>query len=79
LKAEEIGCRSLGNAADYLRTVLSGLTNSDPRIKANPAQVKRTIRAALRGMDFARDPANQENIIPYIMEDFQQVVAELKK
>jgi hypothetical protein len=22
-------------------------------------------------MDFARDPANQEKIIPYIMEDFQ--------
>ncbi|MGZ8485969.1 MAG: ABC transporter substrate-binding protein [Candidatus Binatia bacterium] len=71
LKAEELGHRSLGNAADYLRTVLSGLATSDARIKANPAQVKRTIRAALRGMDFARDPANQEKIIPYIMEDFQ--------
>jgi NitT/TauT family transport system substrate-binding protein len=71
LKAEELGYRSLGNAADYLRTVLSGLATSDARIKANPAQVKRTIRAALRGMDFARDPANQEKIIPYIMEDFQ--------
>jgi len=71
LKAEELGYRSLGNAADYLRTVLSGLATSDARIKANPAQVKRTIRAALRGMDFARDPANHEKIIPYIMEDFQ--------
>lgn len=71
LKAEELGYRSLGNAADYLRTVLSGLATSDARIKSNPAQVKRTIRAALRGMDFARDPANHEKIIPYIMEDFQ--------
>ena len=71
LKAEELGHRSLGNAADYLRTVLSGLATSDARIKANPAQVKRTIRAAMRGMDFARDPGNQEKIIPYIMEDFQ--------
>ena len=71
LKAEELGYRSLGNAADFLRTVLSGLGTSDARIKANPAQVKRTIRAALRGMDFARDPANQDKIIPYIVEDFQ--------
>ena len=70
-KAEELGYRSLGNVADYLRTVLAGLGTSDARIKANPAQVKRTIRAALRGMDFARDPANHEKVIPFIMEDFQ--------
>ncbi|MSP38196.1 MAG: hypothetical protein EXR70_06870 [Deltaproteobacteria bacterium] len=71
LKADELGYRSLGNAADFLRTVLSGLGTSDARIKNNPAQVKRTIRAALRGIDFARDPANQDKIIAYIMEDFQ--------
>ena len=71
MKADELGYRSLGNAADFLRTVLSGLATSDARIKTNPAQIKRTIRASLRGMDFARDPANQEKIIPYIMEDFQ--------
>jgi ABC-type nitrate/sulfonate/bicarbonate transport system substrate-binding protein len=70
-KAEELGYHSLGNVADYLRTVLSGLGTADARIKANPAQAKRVIRAALRGMDFARDPANQDKIIPYIMEDFQ--------
>ncbi|HEX9265299.1 MAG TPA: ABC transporter substrate-binding protein [Candidatus Binatia bacterium] len=70
-KAEELGYRSLGNVADYLHTVLAGLGTSDARIKSNPAQVKRVIRATLRGMDFARDSANQEKIIPFIMEDFQ--------
>jgi NitT/TauT family transport system substrate-binding protein len=70
-KAEELGYRSLGNVADYLRTVLAGLGTSDARIKSNPAQVKRVVRATLRGMDFARDPANQEKVIPFIMEDFQ--------
>jgi NitT/TauT family transport system substrate-binding protein len=70
-KAEELGYRSLGNVADYLHTVLAGLGTSDVRIKSNPAQVKRAIRATLRGMDFARDPANQEKIIPFIMDDFQ--------
>jgi len=70
-KAEELGYRSLGNAADFLRTVLSGLGTSDTRIKTNPAQVKRTIRAALRGIDFARDSVHQEKVIAYIVEDFQ--------
>jgi NitT/TauT family transport system substrate-binding protein len=70
-KAEELGYRSLGNVADYLRTVLAGLGTSDARIKTNPGQIKRTIRATLRGMEFARDPANQEKIIPFVMEDFQ--------
>jgi ABC-type nitrate/sulfonate/bicarbonate transport system substrate-binding protein len=71
MKGEELGYRSLGNAADFLRTALSGLGTSDARIKNNPAQVKRVIRAALRGMDFARDPAQQDKIILYIIEDFQ--------
>jgi NitT/TauT family transport system substrate-binding protein len=70
-KAEELGYRSLGNVADYVRTVLAGLGTSDARIKSNPAQVKRMIRATLRGMDFARDPANPDKVIPFIMEDFQ--------
>ena len=70
-KAEELGYRSLGNVADYLRTVLAGLGTSDARIKSNPGQVKRMLRASLRGMDFARDPANQDKVIPFIMEDFQ--------
>jgi len=51
--------------------VLAGLGTADARIKSNPAQVKRMVRATLRGMDFARDSANQEKIIPFIMEDFQ--------
>ena len=70
-KAEELGYRSLGNVADYLRTVLAGLGTSDARIKSAPAQVKRMIRATLRGMDFARDPGNQEKVITFIMDDFQ--------
>jgi ABC-type nitrate/sulfonate/bicarbonate transport system substrate-binding protein len=70
-KGEEMGYRSVGNVADYLRTALAGLATSDARIKSHTGQVKRMIRATLRGMDFARDPANQEKVITYIMEDFQ--------
>jgi ABC-type nitrate/sulfonate/bicarbonate transport system substrate-binding protein len=70
-KAEELGYRSLGNVADYLRTVLGGLGTSDARIKSNAAQVKRVIRATLRGVDFARDPVHQDKVTAFIMEDFQ--------
>jgi ABC-type nitrate/sulfonate/bicarbonate transport system substrate-binding protein len=70
-KAEELGYRSVGNVADYLRTVLAGLGTSEARIKSHSGQVKRVVRASLRGMDFARDPANQERVLPFIMEDFQ--------
>jgi len=54
-----------------LRTVLAGLGAADARIKSNPAQVKRVVRATLRGVDFARYPAHQDKVIPFIMEDFQ--------
>lgn len=70
-KAEELGYRSLGNVADYLRTVLGGLGTSDARIKSNASQVKRVIRATLRGMDFARDPVYRDKVTAFIMEDFQ--------
>jgi NitT/TauT family transport system substrate-binding protein len=70
-KAEEAGYRSLGNAADHLRTVLAALGTSDARLKSNPGQVRRVIRAALRGMEFAREPANQEKIMAFVTEDFQ--------
>lgn len=66
-----MGYRSLGNVADYLRTVLGGFGTSDARIKSNAAQVKRVIRATLRGMDFARDPSHQDKVTAFIMEDFQ--------
>jgi ABC-type nitrate/sulfonate/bicarbonate transport system substrate-binding protein len=70
-KAEELGYRNLGNVADYLRTVLGGLGTSDARIKSNAAQIKRVIRATLRGMDFARDPTHRDKVTAFIMEDFQ--------
>ena len=71
MSGSSTGYHSLGNVADYLRTVLVGLGAADARIKSNPAQVKRMVRATLRGVDFARDPAHQDKVIPFIMEDFQ--------
>lgn len=70
-KAEGMGFRSLGNTADYLRTPFTGLGGSEAKLKSNPNQVKRMIRATLQGMDFTKDPANQDRVIEYMMEDFK--------
>ena len=70
-KAEELGFRSLGNAVDYLQSPFAGLGVTDAKMKSNPAQVKRMIRATLKAMEFTRDPANQEKVAGLLMEDFK--------
>jgi NitT/TauT family transport system substrate-binding protein len=70
-KAEELGFRNLGSAVEYLQTPFAGLGTADAKLKTNPGQVKRMIRATLRGMEFTRDPANQEKVIGLLMEEFK--------
>jgi ABC-type nitrate/sulfonate/bicarbonate transport system substrate-binding protein len=70
-KAEELGFRNLGSAVDYLQTPFAGVGAADVKLKANPAQVKRMIRATLKGMEVTKDPANQERVIGLLMEEFK--------
>jgi ABC-type nitrate/sulfonate/bicarbonate transport system substrate-binding protein len=70
-KAEELGFRNLGSAVDYLRTPFAGLGASDAKLKSNPGQVKRMIRATLRGMEYTKDPANQERVIGLLVDEFK--------
>jgi len=70
-KAEELGFRNLGNAVDYLRTPFAGLGASDAKLKSNPGQVKRMIRATLRAMEYTKDPANQERVIGLLVDEFK--------
>lgn len=70
-KAEELGFRNLGSAVDYLQTPFAGVAAADAKIKANPAQVKRMIRATLKGMEFTKDPANQEKVTGLLMDEFK--------
>jgi ABC-type nitrate/sulfonate/bicarbonate transport system substrate-binding protein len=71
IKAEEAGFRNLGNAVDYLQTPFAGLGVTDAKIKNNPAQVKRMIRATLKSVEFTRDPANQEKIVGLLVDEFK--------
>jgi NitT/TauT family transport system substrate-binding protein len=70
-RAEELGFRNLGNAIDYVQSPFAGLGASDAKIKSNPAQVKRMIRATLKGMEFTRDPANQEKVAGLLVDEFK--------
>jgi len=70
-KAEELGFRNLGSAVDYLQTPFAGVAAADAKIKANSAQVKRMIRATLKGMAFTKDPANQEKVTGLLMDEFK--------
>ncbi|MGH7815965.1 MAG: hypothetical protein ACREOR_01120, partial [Candidatus Binatia bacterium] len=40
-------------------------------MKSNPAQVKRMIRATLKGMEFTKDPANQDKVAGLLMDEFK--------
>ena len=70
-KAEELGFRNLGSAVDYLRTPFAGLGASDAKLKSNPGQVKRMIRATLKAMEYTKDPANQERVIGLLVDEFK--------
>ena len=70
-KAEELGFRNLGSAVDYLQTPFAGVGAADAKLKNNPSQVKRMIRATLKGIEFTRDPANQERVIGLLIDEFK--------
>ena len=70
-KAEELGFRNLGSAVDYLQTPFAGVGAPDAKLKANPSQVKRMIRATLKSMEFTKDPANQEKVTGLLMDEFK--------
>jgi len=61
-----LGFRNLGSAGDYLSDTFCRSRAADAKLKSNPSQVKRMIRATLKGMEFTRDPANQERVIGLI-------------
>jgi ABC-type nitrate/sulfonate/bicarbonate transport system substrate-binding protein len=78
-KADDAGYRNLGGTADIMRSPFAGVGASDAKLRANPSQVKRMIRATLRSMEFTRDPANLERVTGLISDEFKvdRKIAEL--
>jgi ABC-type nitrate/sulfonate/bicarbonate transport system substrate-binding protein len=70
-RAEELGFRNLGSAVDFLQTPFAGLGATDAKMKNNPGQVKRMIRATLKSMEFTKDPTNQEKVAGLLIDEFK--------
>lgn len=67
--AKSMGFREMAFTADYVEAISNGLVTTDKKIKENPDQVKRMIKAAIQSMIFYRD--NAEYVIQYLMKEFQ--------
>ena len=72
-KAEKLGLVSVLYFGDVVQTRLGGFGVSLDKIKKNPAQITRTIKATLRGVRFIRD--NKAETLA-IMRDYLHVSAE---
>jgi ABC-type nitrate/sulfonate/bicarbonate transport system substrate-binding protein len=69
-KAEELGFRNLGSAVDYMQTPFAGVGATEAKIQSNPGQVKRMLRATLKGLQQTKEPANRERVIDLITKEF---------
>jgi ABC-type nitrate/sulfonate/bicarbonate transport system substrate-binding protein len=66
LAAEAQGMRQLVDAADLFRVASGGVATTDRRLHEQPDEVRAVLRAALRGMEFAR--TNRARTIAEIVE-----------
>ena len=55
IEAEKLGFNILANAAESLELPFTGLGTSDRKLKENPAEVKKVIRALIKAGRFARE------------------------
>ncbi len=69
IKAETEGLRILANAGDITERIMGGLATSDKRIKENPDQVLRFVRAHVKALKFMRDPKNKDELIAIMMAE----------
>jgi ABC-type nitrate/sulfonate/bicarbonate transport system substrate-binding protein len=69
-KAEEAGFRNLGSAVDYMQSAFAGVAATESKMKSNPSQVKRMLRATAKSVQQTKDPANRERVIKLIAKEF---------
>jgi NitT/TauT family transport system substrate-binding protein len=66
IEAEKLGFKILANAAETLELPFTGLGTSERKVKENPAQVKKAIKALIKAGRFARE--DREGTIKIIMD-----------
>jgi NitT/TauT family transport system substrate-binding protein len=69
--AQDRGFRELLFLGDIIELPQTGIGTSDKKIRENPDEVYRLIRATLRGMTFVWDKRNYEEVIDIIMKHWK--------
>ncbi|MBI2849064.1 MAG: ABC transporter substrate-binding protein [Chloroflexi bacterium] len=67
--AKTMGYKEMAFTGDYVEALSNGLSTTDEKLKQNPDQVKRMIKATIRSMAYYRD--NSEEIVSFIMKNFE--------
>ena len=69
--AEKEGLSLLVRFRDVVDIVMSGVITTDKRIKENPDQVMRVVRATVKGCKFVKDPANRAEVVKIMTDEFK--------
>ena len=69
IRAESEGMRILANAAEITEQIMGGLGTTDKRIKENPDQVLRFVRAHVKGLKYIQDPRNKNEMIQIMVDE----------
>src|ERR1041384_828142 len=69
--AQEKGYNELLFLGDVVEFPQNGFGTSDKRIRENPDEVYRMVRATLRGLMFVNDPKNREAVIDILMKQWK--------
>lgn len=71
ITAEKEGLSLLVRFKDVVDIAMSGLVTTDKRIKENPDQVLRTVRATVKGCQYLRDPKNRAEMVKLMTQEFK--------
>src|SRR3990172_592695 len=79
IKGETEGLKILANAGDITERIMGGLATSEKRIKENPDQVLRFVRAHVKALKFIKDPKNKDELIQIMMAELNLTKDEATK
>lgn len=71
MAAEKEGLTLLVRFRDVVDIAMSGLITTDKRIKENPDQVMRVVRATVKGCQYMKDPKNRAEMVKLMVDSFK--------
>ena len=79
IKAEEMGLRRLIRMGDILPVPQVGLAATEDKIKKNPEEVLRVLRATIDGLTYVRSQSNRQDVINIVAKWINLSVAQSEK